>query len=447
MARLSRQLAVLALLFTAAGVHAQDAHYWTLQFGPRSSLLGGAVIGSVSDISATYYNPGALGPAENLPFAVSTDVLELTTTTLEDGGGQGVDLGTTTSGLRPSMVAGTIKRGLFGGGTLAYSVLTRVRGTQDLLGEIRISGSDIPPDVQLDDIAAQAKLTGEFSDMWAGLSYGHRLGAHFGLGVTWYGAYRNQWRRRENIRQAIEFDGTGSIDVNGAYGKYSTIRTLAKVGGYVAAGPITGGVTLTTPSLHIGGSGQLSQNIGIFGTDTTALASNTQTGLDATYKSPLSIGAGLGVRIGGTQVHASAEWYDAIEPYLIMQGEPFIGQEPEVPSQQAPVHELSDVLNWGIAIEQTFSPKLSGYVSFYTDQSGFADEIEEAKLSINPIDISTITIGTDFTVKSARFTLGVGYGWGSKVDQELTDVLRERDDDFEATFVYRTIRLIFGFEI
>ena len=40
-----------------------------------------------------------------------------------------------------------------------------------------------------------------------------------------------------------------------------------------------------------------------------------------------------------------------------------------------------------------------------------------------------------------------GYAWGEKVDQELTDVLQEEDADFEATFVYRSMRVIFGFEI
>ena len=48
---------------------------------------------------------------------------------------------------------------------------------------------------------------------------------------------------------------------------------------------------------------------------------------------------------------------------------------------------------------------------------------------------------------SARITLGFGYGWGSKVDQQLTDVLQQEDANFEATFVYRSMRFILGFEI
>ena len=87
---------------------AQDSQYWTQQYGPRASLLSGAVIGSVGDISGTFYNPGALGLADELAFAISADVYEYESITIEDGAGRGVDLGTTKSGVRPSLLAGTI---------------------------------------------------------------------------------------------------------------------------------------------------------------------------------------------------------------------------------------------------------------------------------------------------------------------------------------------------
>ncbi|MFB3112255.1 MAG: hypothetical protein ACE10G_09500 [Gemmatimonadales bacterium] len=130
-------LAVFALLLSAPDAYAQDAHYWTLQYGPRSSLLGGAVIGSVDDVSATYYNPGALGLAPNLTFAITANVFERSGVALVDGGGNGVNLGTAQSGLRPSLVAGVLGRDLFGSGVLAYSLLTRVKGTQRISPALR----------------------------------------------------------------------------------------------------------------------------------------------------------------------------------------------------------------------------------------------------------------------------------------------------------------------
>ena len=38
---------ILAAGAMPSAVHAQDAHYWTYQYGTRSNLLGGAVVGSV----------------------------------------------------------------------------------------------------------------------------------------------------------------------------------------------------------------------------------------------------------------------------------------------------------------------------------------------------------------------------------------------------------------
>ena len=123
-----RTLLLAVLLLAPPSLLAQDSHYWTFQYGPSSSLLGGAVIGSVSDVSATFYNPAALSLSDDLAFAVSANVFEISGVTLEDGGGTGVDLGTQRSGLRPSLIAGTIGRNLLGNDVLAYSVLTRARG-------------------------------------------------------------------------------------------------------------------------------------------------------------------------------------------------------------------------------------------------------------------------------------------------------------------------------
>jgi hypothetical protein len=436
-------------LLTAAPAAAQDAHYWTLQYGPRSSLLGGAVIGSVDDVSGTYYNPGAVAQATDLAFAVSTDVFDYTGIALEDGGGKGVDLGTAKSGLRPSLVAGTITRDLFGGaGILAYSALTRSRGTQDLAGVVIREGAEIPPELNLDDIVGGVEFTGRFNDFWGGLTYSHALGDHVGLGVTWYGAVRSQSRTERSGATFVGSDGSGLSVVDEASGEYTSFRTLFKFGGYFGVGAITGGVTVTTPSIHISGSGQLGVNRSTIGTDTTALLAGVQTGLPAEYGSPLSVGGGLAWRVGPARLHGSLEWFDKIDPYVVIQGDSLQAQEPEDQSVVLDaVHEQTDALNWGLGLEYTLSETFTGYLSYFVDNSTLDDDIERAGLSIIPIDISTITIGTDFVVRSARLTLGIGYGWGSEIDKEITDLLRQENANFEARYVYRSIKLLFGFEI
>jgi hypothetical protein len=133
---------------------------------------------------------------------------------------------------------------------------------------------------------------------------------------------------------------------------------------------------------------------------------------------------------------------------VVIQGDSLYAQEPEGEGFILDaVHEQTEALNWGLGLEYTLSDTFTGYLSYFVDNSTLDDDIERAGLSIIPIDISTITVGTDFVVRSARLTLGIGYGWGSEVDRELTDLLQEEKEDFEATYVYRSIKLLFGFEI
>jgi len=439
----------MAVTFFVPSAAAQDAHYSTFQYGPRSSLLGGAVIGSVDDVSGTFYNPGALGMASDLAFAFSTNVFEVSGVKLEDGGGEGVDLGTSKSGIRPSLIAGTITRNLFDShGILAYSVLTRARGDQDLSGQLLVEPGELPDSVNIRDLTGQAIYEGKFSDTWAGLTYSHQIGSGFGLGVSWYGAVRSQNRRITTTTAVVSTDTVGGSAFESVYGRYSTLRTLLKLGAFGEVGPITAGVTFTTPSAQISGGGERSQNDSFNTPDSLFVASNVQTDIGATYKTPMSFGFGIGWRIGKGRLHGSAEYFDKIEPYRVLDAEPFFAQEPDtLLVTPSPIHSAADVFNWGIGGEYQFSGGLKGYASFYTDNSALTPDISQSALSILPFDIRTVTLGVKFVVGSALFTVGGGYGWGSQVDESLTDIIRDENNDLEATYVYQNIRLLFGFEI
>ena len=72
-------IAAAALLAGLAGDAAgQDSHYWATQYGNQSRLLAGAVIGSVADVSAVFYNPGALALIESAELLLSGNVFEYT---------------------------------------------------------------------------------------------------------------------------------------------------------------------------------------------------------------------------------------------------------------------------------------------------------------------------------------------------------------------------------
>ena len=65
----------------------QDTHYWTEQYGARSMLLSGSVIGSVNDMSAVFYNPGALGYLIKPELVLSASAYQIRQLKVKDGGG------------------------------------------------------------------------------------------------------------------------------------------------------------------------------------------------------------------------------------------------------------------------------------------------------------------------------------------------------------------------
>src|SRR5215813_1733497 len=103
---------------------AQDSQYWTLQYGPVAEILGGVVVGSSRDLSATFYNPGALAltlePAL-LASVQSFEVVRLKAETIPPL----VDFNDSSVRPSPSLFAFALPRSWTGSHTVAFSSLTR----------------------------------------------------------------------------------------------------------------------------------------------------------------------------------------------------------------------------------------------------------------------------------------------------------------------------------
>ncbi len=78
-------LTLLFMVFSAFGIiSAQDSHYWTNPYGTRGQLVGGVVIGSIVDLSSTFYNPGAIVKTQDTDLIMSTSAFQLTSTRVEN---------------------------------------------------------------------------------------------------------------------------------------------------------------------------------------------------------------------------------------------------------------------------------------------------------------------------------------------------------------------------
>jgi len=415
-------------LFLAAPVRAQDAQYWTQQYGGSADLLGGMVVGSVVDLSTTFYNPAGLAFYTSPSIVLSAKGYEYQSIKVEGGTGFGSNLNSTKFSEGPGLFAGSLTFNPLKGHRFAYSLLTRqsfdvrfdTRGTGqgDVLAEYPGSesyGGEIVIDQNLDDT-------------WGGLTWAHAVGEKTGIGVTTYVAYRNQRSRANNLLEALSAGGETAVAVRTSDISYNNFRLLWKAGVMWQSSPLSVGVTVTTPSLNITGSGWTLMNrttVGVDldgdGTPDDAVTANYQPDLKSEYKSPVSAAIGAAWTRGNTKVYASAEWFDSIDRYNVLNSVPFVSQTEGDTLQNEATAAASSVFNAGIGLEQTLNPKVRFYGAFRTDASSFVP-YDGRQVSFSTWDIAHLSAGSGFTLGRFALTLGVSYSFGDHDVSEPFDL-------------------------
>jgi hypothetical protein len=444
-------LPVILTVCIAASAAAQDTHYWTNQYGDRATLLGGAVVGSAVDLSAVYYNPGALSLIENPDLIAATKVFEWARVTAEGGGDIGAKLGDNRLGLAPGFFAGLLPFRFLGGDRLSYSIFTRYNFDATLRTIGTGEGDILPIPEGIEDFYGSLELAGRLSETWVGLTWSRPF-SNIGFGVSNFLAARSQRGGREVLAEAYSAAGAAAISIDREAYEYFSYRLLWKVG---IAGEWQGwsiGVTLTTPSISLLGSGQAELNRTVFGQDTDGdgvadpvFAVDFQDGLAAHYRSPFSAAAGASKRFGATRLHLTGEWFAPVGTSVVLDPDPFEAQSSGDTLASTVTQSLQAVLNLGAGIEHHFGPTTALYGSVRTDQSGRLPG-PSSDVGITSWDIYFLSAGARFQAAGADFTLGFGYGFGSQAVP-----LAPNDDDVgdplpaELRVRYRNYRLIFAF--
>ncbi len=416
---------LLALLLGRAAV-AQDSHHWTDQIGNRARLLGGAVIGSADDLSALFYNPGSLALVENPELLLAGSVLQLTSVRLENVEAPERGVGQLTAQLSPSLFAGEIGGGEPSRNRVAYSFLTKV-STKFRLSD---RSSTTTPDFsarELDLAGIDSRLELDLTEYWFGGTYARKLGESSGIGVSTFLAVRNQSRRRQVFSQALTDEGQALVSLQSRDFSYQHWRLLWKFGYSTVLEKWKVGLSVTTPGVGLGGSGStgidrtlVGQAVDDEGHPTTEIASNFQK-TSAEFRSPLSVGGGAARTFGKARVHVSAEWFDRVSPYELLDTEPFEGQTSGETIATDVIYGLESVLNAGVGVEYAFRDDLGVYASFRTDRSGF-DESLDTNASTTTYDIFHVAGGASFGVGGQDFTLGGVVAFGNSVlEPDITD--------------------------
>ena len=435
----------LGALAEASQALAQDTHYWSIQYGPVAQLVGGQVIGGVPDLSATFYNPGALALRNESTYLLSTESVQWEKlTTQAEPGLQVLDTSSSRFGSAPSLLAGALPSWLGENTRLAWSFLTRQRL------DVRLGQRLTDPLGVAVHSAAESYLDVDAEEDWGGLTFSRPLSPSLGLGVTWYGVYRGQRTRRELTLAAVAPSGESLSAYGVTDAEFSHFAMLLKFGVAWQSPKWNAGLSITTPSLGLFGSGKTAYTISIAGVDANGdgrpdvpvLATDGQEGLDSDYHSPWALGVGASRHFGRTRVYASAEWYGAVDRFEVLE------LPPGTPGAARLGEELRSVLNGGLGFEQRLSDEVSAYGAFHTDFSAAVGAASE-NVSVSDWNLYHWSGGLSFRFRDNRFTLGASWARGSRsrpVDspippQDLPNLGLDRNVEIR----YSKITILLGF--
>ncbi len=400
-------LLAAAISGTALG---QDTHYWTEQYGNRARLLGGAVIGSSSDLSSVYYNPGRLALVTSPELLLAGNVFEYSVITLkEEQADQNIK--SSRFSLTPSLFAGEFRFGWLGDSRLAYSFLTRNSSEFNTQGRTSTLEPNLPA-ANLDFLADSIRVDQKMTEYWGGVTWAKPVGP-VGFGISTFVAARNQ---RGLVQRTTlgAFDGTPAAVQGTDEYRYNHWRALWKIGAGAKVNDWDMGLTITTPGLKLFGGGEIAgdrSGTGIPG-DPGLLIFMQQDDLAATYKSPWSVALGGSRTFEQTEVHLGIEWFAPVGLYDVLPGElvtPIVGGQPTDPTVR---HESAAVLNASAGVAHTFNDRLSGYASLRTDFSSAVDE-SVSNLAFTEWNLYHLSAGATVRTDSVEFTTGAIVAFGS----------------------------------
>jgi hypothetical protein len=197
--------------------------------------------------------------------------------------------------------------------------------------------------------------------------------------------------------------------------QYSHYRTLAKLGLSWRSPKWQTGLSITTPSLGVLGSGKAAYTLSLAGVDANqdgvvdppTLATETAEELDSNYHSSWAVGAGASHKLGDTRLYMSLEWYAPVDRFVVI-------ELPTVPAESSRLtQELASVLNAGVGFEHVLNPDISVYGAFHTDFSALEGGAR-ANLAVSDWDLYHWSGGASFRIRDNRFTVGASWAHGSK---------------------------------
>lgn len=407
----------------------QDTHYWTQQFGARSSLMGGAVIHGLESNSAVYYNPATLAFIKRNTISLNTSLYKYEDITVKNGGGTGVDLQSQRISLYQNMISGLLTKDPEKRYRIGFNVLTRSHTNFDFSVQHETTKEIIASQDGEEFYLGKIELRTNMNETWGCLGGGYRLSDNFSLGLTAILAYRNHRHHVEYSGKALNasdsagtsiFVASNSVDFDF---RTNIVSLLFKAGFHARFGRFRFGLNLTTPGIGLWGQARVRREelqTNLPG-NRDQLKADEQNYLRSKYHYPVTVGFGAAYVYPKGMLSFACEYFGPVYSYEMIQAN---ASDPTFPSflsdgveRFLTVYQGADpVFNFGLGWEQEITKKIKLHLGVRTDftYARSANRVLGLTPVSAPIDIYHFSAGVSFRRRASKISLGFNYSYASR---------------------------------
>ncbi|MFL9485325.1 hypothetical protein ACI6Q2_21260 [Chitinophagaceae bacterium LWZ2-11] len=425
---------IICLLFCCINSYAQDTQYWTQQSGTRSALLGGAILAENKDNTSIIYNPGSFALLDTGSVSINANICKFENIKMQNQLGQSKSFWNSQFGSLPLLVSGTIKlnnkRMKIGYGfatpvNFNFSGIVRVDGYYQIVADTESPG--------LEQLIAQESIYSKINETLLSIGLGYKVSKHWGFGISGLFTLRNQdYQKLALTRMYLNAPDTPLVTTNLNQSiSYYTVRAAAKIGIMYHGEHVSFGLTFTTPSLNLFGSGTISAdvtgtNIKLDGVKrVNVVGDDTQEKLNPNYKSPFSVAGGVNwVLPNYSMLGITVEYHGHENIYDIMRGSTAAFFRPTSLYTALGADDFlrvkgaaKSITNFAVGYEKVLSKNVTFDGSFSTNMT-YYDKGLNATIGIKPYvstwNIYQVVAGGSFRV--GRFFLNAGLVYALGID-------------------------------
>jgi hypothetical protein len=398
-------------------------NYNRVAVGQREALEGGAYVARTDDALANWYNPAGLASSDKTALNASSNVYELTKTTLSG-------IGQKSSGTRFRPVGGFF--GIVVGEPIARN--RRWRFGFGLTRPVAWTPSELDGAFNLPAGAATEAFgysaTVNFNTLIPSLNAAYRVSPTLRAGVG-VGYGMTDLTQNQSITDRL-VSATGVLTGFRAFSTDGSVNHLLVTGGvqWDLASRITVGALVTSPGLRIGGSSQIKYTQTVFqagGAEDDLSFRDSDAKLD--YRIPFRASAGVTYRYGRGQVELDVRYYAEEDEYELLSSDSVavrITSDPAgVPTISTPaftpvVHRARSIVSFALGANYSLSPAFRLHAGVFTDPSPVSAPSQSTFRAVNLTGASGgVSVGSGRLTASA----GVSASWGTTTERAVGPTL------------------------